>query len=118
MKFWLHSWFYICYGLIWKNNDFYIFDRVPSKYICYLNETVTLKFDPSKDEPGDPGWSCINSEHTECIPKRHICDGIEDCKFGSDEERGCELYAGIFMHCCYYMVFVNNMRLKPYNIFF
>ena len=77
--------------------QFIYFNRVPDQYICYLNDTEypTAKFDPKQDQPGDPGWSCITSDEKECIPKRFICDKTNDCSYGSDELKGCDLYPGI-----------------------
>ena len=67
--------------------------------MCHLKdvnhpERPTLNFNSSKDSPGDLGWECINSDKKECIPERHICDGIEECQYGSDEDKGCDLYPG------------------------
>jgi len=77
---------------------YWYFDSIPEKYLCYLNDTKhpTLKFDPTIDQAGDVGWSCITSDKKECIPKRFICDKTKDCKYGSDEVKGCDLYPGIY----------------------
>ena len=77
---------------------YWYFCSVPEKYLCYLNDTKypTVKFDPTIDEAGDVGWSCITSDKKECIPKRFICDKTKDCIYGSDEVKGCDLYPGIY----------------------
>ena len=77
--------------------QFIYFNRVPEKYLCYLNDTEypTAKFDLEQDQAGDIGWSCITSDNKECIPKRFICDKTNDCSYGSDELKGCDLYPGV-----------------------
>ena len=77
--------------------QFIYFNRVPDQYLCYLNDTKypTAKFDLEQDQAGDIGWSCIGSDDKECIPKRFICDKTNDCVYGSDELKGCDLYPGI-----------------------
>ena len=77
--------------------QFFYFNRIPEQYLCYLNDTKypTAKFDLEQDQAGDIGWSCIGSDDKECIPKRFICDKTNDCSYGSDELKGCDLYPGI-----------------------
>ena len=70
--------------------------RIPAQHECYLtNENYpTLKFNTTKDEPGDKGWRCRDSKTDECIPERYICDKTGDCLGSSDEVWGCDLYSG------------------------
>ena len=71
---------------------------VPDRYECYLNDPnhpkrQTLKFNSTEDKTSDPGWSC-QTDNKECLPLRYVCDGFEDCEYGSDENKGCNLYPG------------------------
>ena len=106
-----HIFNYIVYENKDQNLDIStIFCRIPDQYVCHLKdvnhpERPTLKFNSSKgDSPGDPGWKCINSDKKECLPKRHICDGMEECQYGSDEDKGCDLYPGNNCYPCYIFV--------------
>ncbi len=73
---------------------FTIFDRKQcTEKICSMKYSDIID---NRDSTNEPCWRCPYEEKGawKCIPMRHVCNGIEQCRHGSDEWAGCEEFPG------------------------